>query len=136
MFTYISRGARRRLPLARVALFAGLAGCVGSINPANQTAPNGAEPDPPGATPDPTSEENNAARAAVGPRPLRRLSRTELVNTLSDLLGVTAEVPSELSDVLADSGYTEGGTLSNVEAESMLEWTGRLAATSAAKVST
>jgi hypothetical protein len=83
-----------------------------------------------------TGEGGNspAAPGLPGPRPVRRLSRIELTNTLADLLGVPAEVPAELPDLMADSGYVEGGGISKVEAESLIEWTGRLATAGAPKV--
>lgn len=65
---------------------------------------------------------------APGPRPLRRLTRVELANTLTDLLGVRASVPAGMpDDVLGGSGYLEGGNISRLEAEVMMEWAAGLA---------
>ncbi len=61
-----------------------------------------------------------------GPRPLLRLDRTELANTLKDLLGVEVEVPSTIFDTKGRSGFTQGAPFTSVEAGILVDWTGKL----------
>ncbi len=61
-----------------------------------------------------------------GPRPLLRLDRTELANTLTDLLGINVEVPSMIIDTKGPSGFTQGTPLTSVEASILVDWIGKL----------
>ncbi len=124
-----------------VALFfsAGAAGCTGHI-PGSGTSPERAtnQPDPTqGTSTGGAGGEMAPAANPAGPpgtRPLRRLNRDELANTVSDLLGASTPVPATITDMLSDSGYQQSGNISKVEAEGLIDWTGSVAAVGVEKV--
>ncbi len=70
-----------------------------------------------------------------GPRPLRRLSRDELNNTLRDLLGDTTSPANPLpADSRGETGFIDTGSLSTVEVNYLLEMVERVAQTAGAKL--
>lgn len=124
-----------------VALFfsAGAAGCTGHI-PGSGTSPERAtnQPDPTqGTSTGGAGGEMAPAANPAGPpgtRPLRRLSRDELANTVSDLLGASTPLPATLTDMVSPSGFQQSGNISKVEAEGLIDWTGAVAAAGVEKV--
>lgn len=126
---------------ATIMLVSSLWACTGKIANENRPTerPPGGEPGEGtgGSTP---SDDNTGGNdppkvesVPPGQRPLRRLTRFELRNTLGDLLGAVPEVPAALpEDVLSSSGFIESGNISKVETEILVDWMGKLAVTAAA----
>ena len=66
---------------------------------------------------------------SAGPRPLRRLTRTEYENTVRDLLKLGTSFASELpDDARGDSGFLQAGPVGEVDAERLQDAADRLAA--------
>lgn len=64
----------------------------------------------------------SSAMDAPAPMPLRRLTRDEINNTLRDLLGDTSGLAKSLpSDGCGAHGFLEAGTVSTVDAESLIK---------------
>jgi len=81
-----------------------------------QAAPAPSTPPPPPATPPsvaqppPPPHDQEPIPTAVGPAPLRRLSRVQYANTLRDLLGVeVGALTSLVDDPWGPAGFEEGG---------------------------
>jgi Protein of unknown function (DUF1592)/Protein of unknown function (DUF1588)/Protein of unknown function (DUF1595)/Protein of unknown function (DUF1585) len=111
------------------AALAGGPACTGEIG-AQSDPPNQASEPPPDDRLGPIDEPvaDQPPSGPPGPRPLLRLDRTELGNTLKDLLGVPVEVPSTIFDTKGRSGFTQGAPFTSVEADILVDWTGKLTA--------
>ncbi len=72
-----------------------------------------------------------------GPRPLRRLSRDELNNTLRDLLGDTSSPANVLpADSHSEDGFEDAGPVATIDVEYLLQMADRAGRTAATKVAT